>query len=185
MSMITETPRLRLRAWRGDDLDRFAEINAHPDVMSYFPAPLSREETRAMIERLQAHQADHGFCFWAVDHLADDTLIGMIGLNRPRMETWFTPCVEIGWRLHPSVWRRGLAAEGARACLDYAWEGLGLQEVVSFTASINLPSQGVMKKIGMHPDGTFDHPALPAGHRLQRHVLYRISRPALTKKDQG
>lgn len=178
-----ETPRLRLRTWRADDLDQFAEINAHPDVMAFFPAPLSREESAVMIERLQTHQVDHGFCFWAVDHRADDKLIGMIGLNRPSMESWVTPCVEIGWRLHPAVWGRGLAAEGAQACLDYAWEELGLQEVVSFTASINLPSQGVMKKIGMHPGGTFDHPALPAGHPLQRHVLYRISRPALAGKD--
>lgn len=176
--VLIQTERLRLRTWRADDLDRFAEINAHSDVMAYFPAPLSREETRDMIERLQTHQADHGFCFWAVDHLANDTLIGMIGLSRPKMETWFTPCVEIGWRLHPAFWGKGLATEGALACLHYGWEVLGLEEIVSFTAGINLPSQRVMEKIGMRRDGVFDHPALPDGHELQPHVLYRISRPA-------
>lgn len=174
--VLIQTERLRLRTWDAGDLDRFAEINADPDVMQFFPAPLSREETAAMIQRLQAHQEEHGFCFWAVDHLSDNRLIGMIGLSRPVMKTWFTPCVEIGWRLHPSVWHQGMATEGAKACLAYAWETLGLDEVVSFTATTNFASQGVMKKIGMQEAGYFDHPLLPAGHPLQQHVLFRARR---------
>lgn len=177
MLTIIETARLRLRAWDEGDLERFAVINADPEVMQFFPAPLSREETAAMVQRLRAHQEKHGFCFWAVDQLSDNNLIGMIGLSRPRMKTWFTPCVEIGWRLHPSVWGQGVATEGAQACLEYAWNRLRLNEVVSFTATSNLASQGVMKKIGMQEAGYFDHPALPAGHPLRPHVLYRIQRP--------
>lgn len=174
---VIGTEQLRLRTWRDDDLDRFAEINADPDVMRFFPAPLTTDETAAMINRLQEHQQEHGFCFWAVDLIETNHLIGMIGLSRPKLKTWFTPCVEIGWRLHPSVWGRGVATEGARACLNYAWDKLGLEEVVSFTARINLPSQRVMEKIGMDHDGVFDHPALPEEHLLQQHVLYRIQRP--------
>ncbi len=174
---MIETERLRLRTWRDDDLVRFSEINADAEVMQFFPAPLTTDETAAMIKRLQDHQEDHGFCFWAVDQLSDNQLVGMIGLSRPKMKTWFTPCVEIGWRLHPSVWRQGVATEGAQACLEYAWDTLGLNEVVSFTAKTNLASQGVMKKIGMQADGHFEHPALPDGHSLRAHVLYRIQRP--------
>lgn len=180
---LFESERMVFRTWSDEDLTAFATINANREVMRFFPGAMTTDDTRAILTLLQRHQLDHGFCFWAVELKSDKQLIGMIGLNRPRFDAAFTPCVEIGWRLHPSVWRMGLAAEGARACLDYAWKELGLQEVVSFTASINLPSQGVMKKIGMHPDGSFDHPALPAGHPLQRHVLYRISRPALAGKD--
>lgn len=175
---VIETERLRLRTWREDDLVRFSEINADPDVMHFFPAPLTTDETALMITRLQEHQQEHGFCFWAVDLIESNHLIGMLGLSRPKMKTSFTPCVEIGWRLHPAFWGKGLATEGALACLHYGWEVLELEEIVSFTACINLPSQRVMEKIGMRRDGVFDHPALPDGHELQPHVLYRISRPS-------
>lgn len=175
---LIETKRLRLRTWRTDDVDRFAEINADPEVMQFFPGPLTKAETAAMIERMQTHQQEHGFCFWAVDQLSDNSLIGMIGLSRPKMDVHFTPCVEIGWRLHPDSWGKGLATEGARACLHYAWNDLGLDEIVSFTAEINKSSERVMQKIGMTRDATFFHPKIPKDHRLQPHVLYRI-RPSL------
>ena len=90
------------------------------------------------------------------------------------------PRVEIGWQLKTSVWGQGLAPEGAHAWLEYAFADLGLDEIVAFTANLNLPSQRVMQKLGMHrnPDDDFDHPNLPVGHRLRRHVLYRIASPA-------
>lgn len=169
--------RLIFRTWSDQDVPAFAAINADRQVMRYFPAPLSVEETRAMITRLQEHQAEHGYCFWACEQRSDRQLIGMIGLSRPKMETAFTPCVEIGWRLHPSFWGKGLATEGAQACLDHGWNVLGLDEIVSFTAGINVPSIRVMERIGMVADGTFVHPKIPADHRLQPHVLYRIQKP--------
>lgn len=179
MSMeLFRSEQLLFRTWSKSDLSAFAVINCDPEVMRYFPAPLTTDETALMINRLQEHQQEHGFCFWAVDLIESNHLIGMIGLSRPKMETWFTPCVEIGWRLHPAFWGKGLATEGALACLHYGWEVLGLEEIVSFTAGINFPSQRVMEKIGMRRDGVFDHPSLPDGHELQPHVLYRISRPS-------
>jgi ribosomal-protein-alanine N-acetyltransferase len=104
--------------------------------------------------------------------------VGFVGLSVPRFEAHFTPCVEIGWRLAREHWGRGYAGEGARAALAFGFDALGLDEIVSFTVPRNLRSRRVMERIGMacDPAGDFDHPALPEGHALRRHVLYRMAR---------
>ncbi|MBV9593018.1 MAG: GNAT family N-acetyltransferase, partial [Actinobacteria bacterium] len=85
--------------------------------------------------------------------------------------------VEIGWRLVPNAWGRGLASRSARSALDFAFGPAGLDEVVAMTSVQNTPSERVMQRIGMHrdPADDFDHPRVPAGHPLRRHVLYRIT----------
>ncbi len=72
----------------------------------------------------------------------------------------------------------GLATEGARAVIRYAFEDLGLDSLVSFTVPENLRSRRVMEKLGMthDPADDFDHPRLPEGHPMRRHVLYRLKR---------
>jgi len=115
---------------------------------------------------------------WAVEISNVTPFAGFIGLSIPRFEAAFTPCVEIGWRLAADFWGRGLATEAARAALAFGFESLGLTEIVSFTVPANLRSRRVMEKLGMSHDPScdFDHPLLPAGHRLRRHVFYRIVR---------
>ena len=95
-----------------------------------------------------------------------------------------TPCVEIGWRIASEYWNRGYASEAARAILTFGFETLQLEEIVSFTVPGNFPSRRVMEKIGMEHNvvDDFDHPLLPVGHPLRRHVLYRIGRPRLPNK---
>jgi RimJ/RimL family protein N-acetyltransferase len=148
--------------------------------MEYLPGPLSREESDAMATRIEAHFEQHGFGLWAVEIADVAPFAGFIGLNVPRFEAHFTPCVEIGWRLDDEFWGRGFASEGARAALAFGFESLQLDEIVSITVPANLRSRRVMEKLGMTHDaiGEFDHPLLPKGHRLRRHVLYRIARPA-------
>jgi RimJ/RimL family protein N-acetyltransferase len=86
--------------------------------------------------------------------------------------------VEIAWRLAAAYWNRGYATEGARSALTFGFDELGLDEILSFTVPSNLPSRRVMEKIGMtrNPADDFDHPELPEGHALRRHVLYRSHR---------
>ncbi|NJP24694.1 GNAT family N-acetyltransferase [Microbispora sp. SCL1-1] len=170
------TERLVLRRWREDDKEPFAALNADPVVMEHFPATLSREDSDALAERIEAGFDEHGFGLWAVE--ADGEFIGFTGLSVPRFTAPFTPCVEIGWRLARSAWGRGYATEAARASLEDGFGRAGLTEVVSFTAVQNVRSQAVMRRLGMthDPADDFDHPALPAGHPLRRHVLYRIRR---------
>jgi ribosomal-protein-alanine N-acetyltransferase len=174
------TERLLLRRWRPADRDPFAALNADLRVVEFLPAPLSRAESDHVADRIEQRFAENGFGLWAVEIPGVAPFAGFIGLNSPRFESSFTPCVEIGWRLAAEHWGRGYATEGARAALEFAFKVVQLPEVVSFTAIDNRRSRRVMEKIGMtrNPSEDFDHPALPEGHRLRRHVLYRLANPS-------
>jgi RimJ/RimL family protein N-acetyltransferase len=149
--------------------------------MEHFPALLSREESDARCARIEEHFHQHGFGLWAVEIGDIAPFAGFIGINVPSFEAHFTPCVEIGWRLAAEYWGRGFATEGARAALAFGFETLRLKEIVSYTVPANLRSRRVMEKLGMthHEHDDFNHPLLPTGHWLSRHVLYRVARPAL------
>ncbi|MGB7847971.1 MAG: GNAT family N-acetyltransferase [Candidatus Acidiferrum sp.] len=177
--MLTlRTERLVLRDWRDSDRPAFAELNADLRVMEFMPGPLSRDGSDQLYERIQTNIHTHGFGLYAVELLNDHLFIGFIGLSVPSFEAKFTPCVEIGWRLSAEHWGQGLACEGARMVVRQAFEELGLEGLVSFTAAANTRSRRVMEKLGMSHDPTedFDHPNLPEGHPLRRHVLYRLQR---------
>lgn len=171
-----KTERLILRPWRQDDLVPFAQLNADPRVMEYFPSVKSYQETVEEFELIRGKFETNGWGFWAASLIEDGKFIGFIGLNNVRFTANFTPAVEIGWRLAYEYWGKGYATEGASAALKYAFEKLGLNEIVSFTAINNMRSRHVMEKIGMYHDekSDFDHPRLPEGHPLRRHALYRI-----------
>jgi len=173
-----KTERLLLREWKNSDRPAFARLNADLRVMEFMPSPLSSEENDQLFEKIQSHFRSHGFGLYAAELLEDHSFIGYVGLAIPSFEARFTPCVEIGWRLAAEHWGQGLATEGAQELLRYAFEDLGLAELVSFTVPANLRSRRVMEKIGMthDPGDDFDHPKLSAGHPLRRHVLYRVRR---------
>jgi ribosomal-protein-alanine N-acetyltransferase len=172
------TERLLLRGWRASDRAPFAEMNADPRVMEHFPATMSRAESDTLVDRIEAHFDEHGFGLWAVEVPHEADFVGFVGLAVPRFEAHFTPAVEVGWRLAPAWWGRGYATEAGRAALRHGFEVAGLAEIVSFTSPANAPSRRVMERLGMahDPADDFDHPALPPGHRLRRHVLYRLRR---------
>lgn len=187
------TPRLLLRQWRDGDLEPFAAMNADLEVMRYFPAPLGRLESDAFAGRIRA-QLTSGWGLWAVavreaGHPLHGRFIGFTGLVWQDFPAAFTPALEIGWRLARHAWGQGFATEAARAVLDVAFseyaeggggdgrgDGLGADEVVSMTAVDNLPSRAVMERLGMtrDPSDDFDHPRVPEGSPLRRHVLYRL-----------
>jgi RimJ/RimL family protein N-acetyltransferase len=170
------TGRLILREWRDSDLEPFAALNADRRVMEHFPAPLERSASDAFALRIRNEFARHPFGRWAVEAPGVAPFIGFIGLSVPNFTAFFTPCVEIGWRLAFPYWGRGYATEGAKAAIEDGFSRANLAEIVSFTAPANVRSVRVMERLGMkrNPEEDFDHPALPVGHRLRRHVLYRI-----------
>ena len=171
------TPRLRLRGWRSADLRGFAALNADPEVMRHFPGIMSRAQSDAMARRIQAHFALHGFGQWVLERREQPGLIGALGLQQVGFEAAFTPAVEIGWRLQRAHWRQGYALEAAEAVLAHAFNVLQLHEVLAFTVPANLPSQGLMQRLGMQHqvEQDFQHPLLPPGHPLRQHGLYRLS----------
>ena len=173
--MILQGARVRLRPWRDEDRAAFAAMNADQRVMEFFPKRLDRAESDALLDGIEAHFSRHGFGLWAIEAL-ESPFIGFTGLAVPRFTAAFTPCVEIGWRLAAEHWGKGYATEAARLALAYGFETAALAEIVSFTSVANLRSRAVMERLGMQrdPADDFDHPSLPDGHPLQRHVLYRL-----------
>ena len=173
---MLQTQRLILRDWQSSDLEPFAQMNADAEVMKYFPASLSRQESNQLVERIEDHHQIHGFGLWAVEERSTGSFIGFVGLNVPSFQAHFTPTVEVGWRLARPFWGQGYATEGARKAISYGLEIIRLSEIVSFTSQLNLRSIAVMKRLGMTYQAAddFDHPRLPSGHPLQRHVLYRL-----------
>lgn len=176
------TERLLLRQWRASDREPWAALNADPEVMRHFPSVLTRDECDAWADRSAAHLDEHGWGLWAVEVVGGAPFIGYVGLLTPGFEVPGRPdgCVEIGWRLAAGHWGNGYAPEAAAAVLDLAFGELGRDEVVSFTAVANDNSRRVMEKLGLTFEREFDHSKLPAGHPLERHVLYRLERSTWT-----
>ena len=171
------TARLRLRPWRAEDLAPFAALNADPRVMEYLLRELSRAESDALVDTWREHAQRVGFGWWAVEAPGVADFVGAVGLAIPTYTAPFTPCVEIGWRFVHAHWGRGYASEAARAALAFGFEHAGLDEIVALTVPHNHRSRSVMAKIGMvRAEGEdFNHPRVPTGHSLERHVLYRLS----------
>jgi RimJ/RimL family protein N-acetyltransferase len=164
---------VRLRQWQDGDLDRFAEMNADPEVMRWFLKCSSVTESAAMMERFRADIDRRGWGVWAVE--VDGEFAGFTGLYEPSFTGAFTPCVEIAWRFRPEYWGRGIAFEAARQAEDSAFGTLRLRELVSFTTEGNLRSRRLMERLGFtrNPEEDFPHPLVPADHPLVMHVLYR------------
>lgn len=172
------TDRLLLRGWIYADRDAFAELNTDPVVMEHFPSTLTREQSDAFVDRIEAGFEEHGFGLWAVEVTATGEFIGFTGLSVPRFRVaWMEgrpqqPVVEVGWRLKRTAWGHGFATEAARACLDFGFDDKGLREIVSFTTLGNLRSQAVMQRIGMTCLVEYDHPV--PGHGSLRSVAYHL-----------
>lgn len=147
------TERLVLRRWRADDLERLAEVYARPEFWHFpFRRGLDETETAEMLHRFLDIQERGEPCLRAVEHSADATLIGFLGLAIPRFLPELLPAVEVGWRLHPDWWGRGLATEGARAAVTYGFDRLGLDQIVSIFETDNVASGRVMDKLGFVHD---------------------------------
>ena len=172
------TPRLLLRAWRHEDRDAFARMNADPWVSEHLVGPITRADSNELVDRIQACWRTRGYGLWAVERRDTGAFVGYVGLWPAIFTARFTPAVEVGWRLDPAHWGQGFATEGGRAALRYGFEVLHLPEVVSFTAVANERSWRVMQRLGMRRDhdGDFEHPAVPPGHPARQHVLYRLLR---------
>jgi RimJ/RimL family protein N-acetyltransferase len=168
--------RLRLRPWHANDRAAFAALNAEPEMSRYL-SPFTREKSDAALDRIVAHFGRHGWGYWALEELEGGALIGLCGLMHVPWEEFFTPAVEISWRLSAKWQGQGLAKEAAQTALTFAFETLKLDRVVAFTVTGNAPSWGLMKRLGMRKIGEFDNPEFPEGHPLRRNVVYEIGAP--------
>jgi RimJ/RimL family protein N-acetyltransferase len=175
MAPTLETPRLILRSWRDSDIEPWVAMGADPRVMEFFPSPSTREKAESQAARMRDALERDGYGWWVAEHKVDSSFAGVIELMEVPYEAHFTPATEIGWRLRPEYWGRGLATEGARVALRFAFENLGRIEVVAMTARLNVRSQRVMERLAMTYDAAddFDQPLVEVGHRIRPHALYR------------
>lgn len=180
-SEVLEGERVRLRPFRDGDRSAFAAMNADPEVMAHFVAPLTRGESDAFLDRIEAGRVVSGLGFMAVEDKVTGALAGMCGLAVVPWTASFTPAVEIGWRFVRTFQGRGLATEAARLALSDGLDRRGLEKIVAFTVQANRPSWRLMERVGMTRAGTFKHPRIPEGHALSVHLLYEAERAS----DQG
>ncbi len=173
---IIESERLGFRLWKDEDRAPFAKMNADPQVMKYFPSVLTKEQSDQFVDRITKHFQHCGFGLWAVETKDARDFIGFIGFYTATFEAAFTPCVEIGWRLSNRFWNKGYASEGASRCLHYGFDVLDLDEIYSFTSTLNKASIRVMQKIQLREHDHFDHPNIACGNPLRPHILYKTDK---------
>ncbi len=175
---LFESQRLGFRNWREEDLAPMCALNTDPGVMEFFPSMPDAQQTAAFVTKMQAQWTELGHCYFAVDRLDHSEFIGFIGLSVPNFEADFLPCTDIGWRLKRAAWGQGYAAEGAKRCLEYGFQTLGLSKIIAIAPEINLKSVRVMVQIGMCKVLQFAHPLLFAATHLQPCVLYEAQTQA-------
>lgn len=183
-SFVIKTQRLGLRNWTEQDITAMVAISSDPAVMAFFPATATEGQTQRFLKHMQEMYNRKKYCYFAVEELTSGAMIGFIGLCYQIYESDFTPCVDIGWRLKKTAWGKGYATEGAKACLQYAFQGLKLPRVLAVAPEVNKPSIHVMKKIGMRFVKTFEHPRLLDEKRLKNCVLYESIPSFLSRQNR-
>ncbi len=175
--IVLKTERLQLRTWHEEDITELTAINSDPEVMKFFPSTQSKEQSIAFIKRMQNQFEERKHCYFAAETIDNQSFIGFIGLAYQTYEADFTPGVDIGWRLNRKSWGKGYATEGAKACLDYGFNVLGLNSIFSVCPRINVNSEKVMQKIGMVKSGSFKHPKLNKFPIIEDCLLYQAKNP--------
>lgn len=170
-----ETERLIMRGWIETDIRPFAVMNKDERIMEYFPFHLNEEESMQIIGVFCDRMQQKGHVYLPLIEKESEKFVGIVNLAPVSFDSHFTPATEIGWRLAYDFWGKGYATEAAKKLIEYGFNELLLDQIVSFTAVANKRSSAVMQRLGMTYDGEFDHPGLPQENQLRRHALYRIA----------
>lgn len=173
---IFKSERLGFRNWRKSDLKELEIMNSDVEVMEHFPNTLTKKESEELFEKLRHHYKKYNHTYFATEILENNEFIGFIGLAYQEYQTEFTPAVDIGWRLKKSAWGKGYATEGAKKCLEFAFNELNLENIISTCTEKNFKSENVMKKIGMKKIGGFKHPELKKYPKYENCICYGINK---------
>lgn len=170
--------RTLLRRWTDADAPPWVAMNTDPQVRRHFERTSTEAEALAELQRMRANLERRGWGMWALEIPGRIGCAGTVGLHVTGIDLACVPCVELGWRLNADAWGQGYASEAARAACHFAFEQLGLDELVAYTAAVNEASRRVMQRLGMQHDplGNFVHPFVAPEHPVAPHVLYRLRR---------
>ena len=156
---VAETERLRLREWEPEDEKRFYDVMNRPEVMKHLGGIQTPEDWSAAYNRVLGFQSDYGHTFWIVEDRTTSDILGFCGIKRVNAPGAgeLTGRHEIGWRLAPEYWGKGIAKEAAIASLDLAFGRFEAPDVIATTVPSNAPSQGLMKRLGMTRRADLDY----------------------------
>jgi RimJ/RimL family protein N-acetyltransferase len=174
--IVTETERLVLREWDDEDEVRFYEVMNRPEVMRHLGGVQLPDEWRAAYQRVRNFQSDYGHTFWIIEDRSNGEILGFCGIKRVNAPGAgeLTGQHEIGWRLCPEVWGKGIAKEAAIASLDLAFGRFGAPMVIATTVPSNEASQGLMKRLGMIRREDLDYVDERFGPELNPSIVYRV-----------
>ena len=146
--MILETPRLILRPFAPQDLDRMAELMANNEFMRFSVGQLTREQTQErFLDRVIRWNQEGLPSQFAMIMRSSRALLGYCGFFHHEVDGKME--IEIGYRLDSSFWNLGLTTEAAHAVRDHGFRDLNLDYVISLIQPGNLPSRRVAEKNGM------------------------------------
>ena len=145
-----QTSRLDLRPFAESDLDDMSTLMANAEFMRFSLGVFSREQTAGFLEKVQARDRAGLPSQFAMIFRGDERLIGYCGFFLQTVDD--VEELEIGYRLDPSYWSRGLATEAARAVRDHAFNDFELSRVISLIHPDNVASRRVAEKNGMKPE---------------------------------
>jgi RimJ/RimL family protein N-acetyltransferase len=172
--IIAETERLRLREWDDEDEVRFYEVMNRPEVMTHLGGLQLPDEWRAAYGRIRGFTAEFGHTFWIVDDRASGDILGFCGIKRVNAPGAgeLTGKHEIGWRLRPEAWGKGIAKEAAIASLDLAFGRFDAPHVIAMTVPENRASWGLMRRLGMARREDLDFLDERFGPELNPSIVY-------------
>ncbi len=144
---VLETERLLVREFVSEDIDSLSAVLSDPATMRYYPAPLDRAGVAEWIERNRRRYRDTGHGLWALVLKSSGEVVGDCGLTRQTVDE--IQEIELGYHLRRDLWGQGYASEAARACRDYGFAQLRVDQLISLVRIGNLPSRRVAEKVGM------------------------------------
>lgn len=173
--IAAQTKRLTLREWDDEDEQRFYEVMNRPEVMRHLGGTETPDKWREAYQRVRGYQRDFGHTFWIVEDRSDAEILGFCGLKRVNAPgTDLTGQHEVGWRLRPEAWGKGIAKEAAIASLDLAFGRFAAPHVVAFTVAANVESHGLMNRLGMRRREDLDFIDTRFGPELNPCIVHRI-----------
>jgi RimJ/RimL family protein N-acetyltransferase len=166
-NFVLETERLRLRYLTLDDVDAVFAVIGDPETMKHYPQKFRREDALGWVSKAQERYRTDGYSLFAVVLKSEGVVIGDCGLMRQDVEG--ESLVEVGYHFRRDYWGHGYATEAARSCMDYAFQRLNVEKIISLIVPENLPSQRVAERNGMAVERQVMFLELP-------HLMYAIKR---------
>jgi len=174
--VVAQTTRLRLREWDEEDEVRFYEVMNRPEVMQHLGGIQSPEEWSAAYQRVVGFQRDFGHTFWIIEERDSGAILGFCGIKRVNAPGAgdLTGKHEIGWRVVPESWGKGIAKEAAIASMDLAFDRFDAPQVIATTVPANAASQGLMKRLGMKRREELDYVDTRFGPELNPTIVFTM-----------